>query len=117
MASGDQLKALPRSFAEGDDRHFDRHFYSVAMQLAAHEAKQGHGRLAEELRELIDAAKSRRHASTGDGAIPIARPKGELASLLSVSYPSRRLSDMVLGEPLLEGLQHSMARFGLDSQK
>ena len=101
MANGDQLKALFRSFAEGDDRQF----YSVAMQLAAHEAKQGHGKLAEELRELIDAAKSRRHVPEGDGAIPIARPKGELASLLIVSYPSRRLSDMVLSKPLLEGLQ------------
>jgi hypothetical protein len=101
MASGDQLKALLRSFAEGDDRHF----YSVAMQLAAHEAKQGHGKLAEELRELIDAAKSRRHVSGGDGVTPIARPKGELASLLGVSYPSRRLSDLVLAKPVLEGLQ------------
>jgi SpoVK/Ycf46/Vps4 family AAA+-type ATPase len=100
MANGDQLKALLRSFAEGDDRHF----YSVAMQLAAHEAKQGHGKLAEELRELIDAAKSRRHEPAGNGAIPIARPKGELASLLSVSYPARRLSDMVLSKPLLDGL-------------
>lgn len=101
MANGDQLKALLRSFAEGDDRHF----YAVAMQLAAHEAKQGHGKLAQELRELIDAAKSRRHGPGNDGAIPIARPKGELASLLSVSYPSRRLSDMVLSEPLLESVQ------------
>ena len=102
MANGDQLKALLRSHAEGDDRHF----YSVAMQMAAHEAKQGHGKLAEELRELIDAAKSRRHVSTVEGAaIPITRPKGELASLLSVSYPSRRLSDMVLAPPVLESLQ------------
>jgi SpoVK/Ycf46/Vps4 family AAA+-type ATPase len=101
MANGDQLKALLRSHAEGDDRHF----YSVAMQMAAHEAKLGHGKLAEEIRELIDAAKARRNAGAVDGAIPIARPKGELAALLSVSYPSRRLSDMVLAEPLLQGLQ------------
>lgn len=101
MANGDQLKALLRSFAEGDDRHF----YSVAMQLAAHEAKQGHGKLAEELRELVDAAKSRRHTAGSNSAIPIARQKGELASLLSVSYPSRRLPDMVLAEPLIESLQ------------
>lgn len=101
MATGDQLKALLRSFAEGDDRHF----YSVAMQLAAHEAKQGHGKLAEELRELVDAAKSRRHGGVAHGPIPIARPRGELATLLSVSYPSRRLSDMVLSKPLLEALQ------------
>lgn len=104
MANGDQLKALFRSYAEGDDRHF----YSVAMQMAAHEAKQGHGKLAEELRDLLDAAKSRRNAGAAgaaDGAIPLARPKGELASLLSVSYPSSRLSDMVLAPPLLAGLQ------------
>lgn len=100
MANGDQLKALLRSHAEGDDRHF----YSVAMQMAAHEAKQGHGKLAEDLRELIDAAKARRNAIAGDGAIPIAKPKGELAGLLSVSYPSRRLSDMVLSESLQQSL-------------
>jgi len=101
VANSDHLKALLRSFAEGDDRQF----YSIAMQLAAHEAKQGHGKLAEELRELIDAAKSRRQRTGMDGTIPIARPKGELASLLSVSYPARRLSDMVLSKSLLEGLQ------------
>ncbi|MBL0729412.1 AAA family ATPase [Piscinibacter sp. HJYY11] len=102
MVTGAQLKALLRSHAEGDDRHF----YSVAMQMAAHEAKQGHGKLAEELRELIDAAKSRRHGAPLEGAaIPITRPKGELASLLSVTYPSRRLSDMVLAPPVLESLQ------------
>lgn len=101
MANGDQLKALFRSYAEGDDRHF----YSVAMQMAAHEAKQGHGKLAEDLRDLLDVAKSRRHVNAVEGAIPLARPKGELASLLSVSYPSSRLSDMVLAPPVLAGLQ------------
>lgn len=100
MANGNQLKALLRSFAEGDDRHF----YSVAMQLAAHEAKQGHGKLADELRELIDAAKSRRYSISGDNSTPIIRPKGELASLLTASYPSQRLSDMVLSKQLLNAL-------------
>lgn len=100
MANGDQLKALIRSHAEGDERHF----YSVAMQMAAHEAKQGHGKLAEELRGLIDAAKARRTVSA-DAAIPLARPKGELSSLLSVSYPSKRLSDMVLAPAVLDGLK------------
>lgn len=101
MANSDQLKALLRSFSEGDDRHF----YAVAMQMAAHEAKLGHGKLAEEMRELIDAAKTRRKTGQTDSVTPIARPKGELASLLSVSYPSKRLSDMVLSEPLQDALQ------------
>ncbi len=53
MASADQLKALLKSHVEGDDQRF----FSVAMQLAAHEAKLGHGKLAEELRAIIDKAK------------------------------------------------------------
>ena len=42
MAIANQLKALLKSYAEGDDERF----YSVAMQLAAHKAKIGHGRMA-----------------------------------------------------------------------
>jgi hypothetical protein len=55
MASSDQLKALIKSHISRDDSHF----YSVAMQVAAHEAKLGHGKLAEELRDLIDGANAR----------------------------------------------------------
>ena len=53
MATAEQLKALLESHLEGDD---DR-FFSVIVQLAAHAARQGHGRLAQELRELVDKAK------------------------------------------------------------
>jgi SpoVK/Ycf46/Vps4 family AAA+-type ATPase len=89
VASADQLKALLEAHLEGDDQRF----ISVGMQLAAHEAKLGHGKLAEELRALIDAAKRRR--SVGQ-PVPISRPRGELADLLAVSYPKARLVDMVL---------------------
>ena len=64
MASANQLKALLQSHLEGDDARF----YSVAMQVAAHEAKLGHGKLAEELRGLIDQAKARRMA--GNWGLP-----------------------------------------------
>lgn len=93
MASADQLKALLRSHVEGDE---DR-FYSVAMQVAAHAAKQGHGKLAEELRALVDEAKVRRGKLP---PVPISRPRGELASLLEASYPKARLAEMILDAPL-----------------
>ena len=54
MASANQLIALLKSHAQRDDERF----YSVVMQLAAHEAKIGHGKLAEELRALMDQAKA-----------------------------------------------------------
>ena len=73
MASAEQLKALLKSHLEGDDQRF----FSVAMQVAAHEARLGHGKLAEELRALIDEAKRRRGAME---PVPISRPKGS-------SYP------------------------------
>lgn len=96
MASADQLKALLQSHLEGDENRF----YSVAMQVAAHEAKRGHGKLAEELRALVDQAKLRRAASSGSKAVSISKPRGELANLLSVSYPKSRLGDMVLNNEL-----------------
>ena len=101
MASADQLKALLKSHLDGDDERF----YSVAMQVAAHEAKVGHGRLAEELRALVDQAKLRRGVGkTDDKPVPIGRPRGELANLLSVSYPKVRLSEMVLSDDLAQQL-------------
>jgi len=103
MASADQLKALLKSHLEGDDERF----FSIAMQLAAHEAKLGHGKLAEELRALVDQAKARRGLPPqgGEKPIPISRPRGELAGLLTVSYPKARLSEMVLDDVLSDQLK------------
>ncbi|WP_027848135.1 AAA family ATPase [Marinospirillum minutulum] len=101
MASANQLKALLQSHLEGDDARF----YSVAMQVAAHEAKLGHGKLAEELRDLIDQAKARRMATQASNTVPISKPRGELANLLTVSYPKSRLADMVLHAELEQQLE------------
>ena len=53
MASAEQIKALLKSHIKGDDERF----LSVAMQVAAHEAKLGHGKLAVELRAGHATAK------------------------------------------------------------
>lgn len=100
MPSADQVKALIASLSEGDEGQF----YAVAMQIAAHEARQGHGKFAEELRTLIDKAKNRSRLPS-KGPIPLARPRGEVAELLTVSYPSTRLSDMVLADSTRKKLE------------
>ena len=98
MASAEQIKALLKSHMEGDDNRF----FSVAMQVAAHEARRGHGKLAEQLRTMIDEAKERRGASP---PVPIGRPRGELANLLEASYPKIRLSEMILNDGLAVQIQ------------
>lgn len=103
MASADQLKSLLKSHLDGDNERF----FSVAMQVAAHEAKLGHGKLAEELRALVDQAKARRGLPSqgGEKPIPISRPRGELAGLLNVTYPKARLGEMVLDDVLSSQLE------------
>lgn len=95
MATAEQLKALVESFANHDDARFR----AVAMQVAAHAAKQGKAKLAEDLRTLLDQAARKRDLHVGPSrAVAIARPTRELADLLSASYPETRLSEMVLSE-------------------
>jgi len=100
LASTDQIKALLRSHVEGDDERF----FAVAMQVAAHEARLGHGRAAQELRAMIDAAKQNRKVPGSRNAVPIAQPRGELSGLLSVSYPKARLADLIVDAPIQERL-------------
>lgn len=100
MASADQIKALLRSHADGDDERF----FAVAMQVAAHEARVGHGKAAKELRAMIDAAKRRRKAPGSRNAVPITQPRGELSGLLTVSYPKARLADLIVDVPIQERL-------------
>jgi SpoVK/Ycf46/Vps4 family AAA+-type ATPase len=86
--------ALLKSHVEGDSAQF----YSTALQLAAHEATHGHPRVATALRDLVDRGRSRESAIEPLGGIaPLATPRGELANLLSVSYPKVKLTALTLG--------------------
>lgn len=98
---------------------------SVALQVAAHEARLGHGKLAQELRDLVDAARTK-NKKRGKKPVPLAQPKGELASLVSVNYSDTRLSSMVLPPMLEERLkrvlvekrqQHQLREHGLSPRR
>src|SRR3989344_4566307 len=95
MATADQVKALIRSHANGDDERF----FAIAMQMAAQAARQGHTKFAQDLRDLVDQAKVRAKDSlTGQQArpVPIVKPRGELVGLLTAAYPKIYLADMAL---------------------
>jgi SpoVK/Ycf46/Vps4 family AAA+-type ATPase len=116
MTTARHIVALLKSHVAGDEERF----LSVATQLAAHEARQGHGKLAQELRELIDTAKGKGAAVArrGAGPVPITQPRGELTSLLAARYSNIRLNSMVLtpdlhgrlGRALIEQRQQARLR-------
>lgn len=87
-ASGEHIKALVRSHASGDDAAF----YAVALQVAAKAARQGQSTLAHDLKAVIDAARAK---PVADKVTAIARPRGDLADLVSAAFPKVGLRDLV----------------------
>ena len=99
MATADQIKALLASHLDGDEQRF----YTVAIQIAAQAARKGQGKLANEIRQLVDQAKVKEDAQRRP--VAIASPRGELSDLLAVTYPQTRLSEMVLERGVRDRLE------------
>lgn len=55
MSTARHLIALLRTHVQGDEHEF----LSVAMELAAREARLGHAKVAEQIRDLVDQARAR----------------------------------------------------------
>lgn len=87
------LLALVRAQVDGDSQAFKK----IALQIAAQEASAGHARVATELKSLVDNLQRSQGQNVGrkNTVVPIARPNGELGTLLQASYPKLRLKDMV----------------------
>jgi SpoVK/Ycf46/Vps4 family AAA+-type ATPase len=102
MTSARHFVALLQSYLEGDDEQF----LTIAMQAAAHEARQGHGKLAQQLRELVDETRTRRSGKVRPREpVPLAQPRGDIANLITVRYSETRLSSMVLSPALEQRLR------------
>lgn len=112
MATAEQVKALLKSYGEGNGEHFA----SVALQIAADAARSGKGQLAQQLRDLVDDIKRKQATGKIGGAVPIARPKGELASLLSATYPQTHLSEMVLSRETATALRRVLHEYRCQSR-
>jgi SpoVK/Ycf46/Vps4 family AAA+-type ATPase len=104
MASSAQMKSLLNSHYIGDDEHFN----TVALQIAALEARQGHQKFADEVKNLVNNAKSGRLKKQ---TIPFNRPNEELRGLLSVTYPDKRLADIILTESLQKKINRVLLEY------
>ncbi|CAN7288012.1 AAA family ATPase [Devosia sp. LjRoot3] len=96
--SAKQFIALLNSHVAGNEDQF----LTIALQIAAQEARQGNTSDAEKLKQLVQSArqKGRSGHDRGQAVIPLARPRGELQEIVSSSYPKTHLSGMVLSESI-----------------
>jgi SpoVK/Ycf46/Vps4 family AAA+-type ATPase len=90
--SGEHIKALVRSHGSGDDDAF----YSVALQVAAKAAREGHHHLAADLKAAVESSRAERPRTVSS----ITRLRGDLSDLVSVSHPTVGLKELVLHEEL-----------------
>lgn len=93
------LLALLNSHIDGDEEQF----LSIALQVAAQEARQGRTDEAEKLKRLVQKARDQGRTGKpagGQTPIPLARPRGELQGLVESAYPKVTLSSMVLADEL-----------------
>lgn len=126
MATSEQIKALLRSHADRDDQRF----YSIALQVAAQEARQGHHKLANDIKAMVES--SQKNTPVGP-AVPSTRPiplvqqpKGDLRGLLELTHSPVRSNELVLSgnvqerldQVLLEQRQKDkLAQFGLFARR
>ncbi|OLP01891.1 AAA family ATPase [Mycolicibacterium porcinum] len=90
--SGEHFKALVRTHGSGDDEAF----YSVALQVAAQAARQGHHKLAADLKSAVEQSRTGRAGKV----VSIAQPRGDLSELVLASHPTVTLKDLVLQDEL-----------------
>lgn len=120
MATAEQIKALLRSHADRNDQRF----YATALQVAAQEARQGHHKLANDIKDMVEKSQSARSL----GAIQLkttpltTRPKGDLQGLLEITHVPVHMGELVLSGDVKERLDRvlleqrqkdRLAKFGL----
>lgn len=98
MATSEQLLALLKSHYDGDN---DR-FKTVALQIAAHEAKIGHTVLAQSLKDIVMKQNS---ASTATRIKPVDN------SLIMHRISKNRKSDLIVSEKLSRQIDNIILEF------
>ena len=101
MATAEQIKALIRSHLSMNSEQF----YTSALQIAAHEARQGHDALANEIKGMVDQARKKPAASN-----VITFPQ-ELSGLILTEQSARPLASLVVDEALKTRIERVILEF------
>lgn len=97
MATADQIRSLVKAYTQHDDQKFK----TVVLQIAAHEAKLGHGSFAQELKKDV--------ASMGKGAsiFKMQNPN----PMLVMSMPSVELSELITEDSVLSRIKRILLEY------
>lgn len=116
MATSEQIKALIRSHFEEDPERF----VTIALQIAAHEAKSGHASFARDIRRSIDRAKRRY------GLLPNVDLSRDLNDMLLQSHPSEHLPELIVPKDLRNRItrildeyshRHKLKQYGMTNRR
>jgi len=94
MATAEQIRALIKSHFSDDSERF----FTIALQVAAHEAQQGHGALAHDIRRIVDDSRAEK------GPVVLKFPP-ELQGLVISEEPSVAEAAMVLPSGLRKRIE------------
>lgn len=98
MATAEQIKCLVKSYVD----HNDDKFKTVVLQIAAHEAKLGHDKLARELKALMDKLGSSRAKVVYLNA---------QNPMLEMTMPSRDLSELIISDEISERIKRILNEY------
>ena len=99
MATADQIRSLVKAYRSHDDEKFK----TVVLQIAAHEAKLGHGSFAQELKKEVSAV------GKNDG-ITVLRMNNQ-NSMLQFSAPSVELTELVASDAIMTKINRILVEY------
>lgn len=88
MATAEQIKSLLRSHFDNDSERF----LTISLQVAAHEARQGHAALATEIKSLVE--KNKLHRSRVITLHP------DLSDLILQTEPDAKLPELIVNDSI-----------------
>ncbi len=98
MATADQIRNLVKAYSARDDEKFK----TVVLQIAAHEAKLGHGSIAQELKNQV--------ASIGKSPNMLRMPNAN-SSMLDFSMPSLTLRELIAKETVVSKVKRILVEY------
>lgn len=99
MATAEQIKSLIQSHYDKDQERFS----TIALQLAASEARKGHNSLAHDIKAIIDKGKK--------SPLRIIPANKNLSDLIHYGRPNQKLSQLIAPEDLKERINRILREY------